>query len=99
MYVWMCEDRGFSVKRSLFTPLLLVALSMSSAWSQESNPAPHTHAENEASPQQDASMAGMNMHMEEPSGPQLPSPHSGSGTAWQPASVPAYEWMWMRGGW
>jgi hypothetical protein len=28
-----------------------------------------------------------------------PSPHAGSGTAWQPVSVPAYEWMWMRGGW
>ena len=23
----------------------------------------------------------------------LPSPHEGSGTAWQPASVPAHEWM------
>ncbi len=29
----------------------------------------------------------------------LPSPHHASGTSWQPASVPAYEWMWMRGGW
>jgi len=50
---------------------------MSSAWAQEGNPAPHTHAENEASPQQDSSMAGMNMHREESSGPQLPSPHAG----------------------
>jgi hypothetical protein len=30
---------------------------------------------------------------------QLPSPHAGSGTGWQPASVPANEWMLMRGGW
>ena len=30
---------------------------------------------------------------------QLPSPHAGSGTGWQPASVPAHEWMRMRGGW
>ena len=30
---------------------------------------------------------------------QPPSPHEGSGTAWQPASVQGYEWMWMRGGW
>lgn len=30
---------------------------------------------------------------------QLPSPHAGSGTGWQPASVPAYEWMRMRGDW
>ena len=29
----------------------------------------------------------------------MPSPHAGSGTGWQPASVPANEWMWMRGGW
>jgi len=30
---------------------------------------------------------------------QLPSPHAGSGTAWEPASVPMHEWMLMRGGW
>ena len=41
---------------------------------------------------------GMNMEMQE-SGFQLPSPHEGSGTAWQPASVTGHEWMWMRGGW
>ncbi len=46
---------------------------------------------------QDASM--MHMHMEEHTSSSLPSPHWGSGTSWQPASVPAYEWMWMRGGW
>jgi hypothetical protein len=46
---------------------------------------------------QDTSMAGM--HMDERTGAQSPSPHAGSGTGWQPASVPAYEWMWMRGGW
>jgi hypothetical protein len=44
-----------------------------------------------------ATMAGMNM--EEPAASSMPSPHVGSGTGWQPASVPAYEWMWMRGGW
>ncbi len=30
---------------------------------------------------------------------QLPSPHEGSGTGWQPASVTGNEWMWMRGRW
>ncbi len=40
-------------------------------------------------------MDGMQM----PAQPSLPSPHAGSGTSWQPASVPAYEWMLMRGGW
>ena len=29
----------------------------------------------------------------------LPSPHAGSGTAWQPVSVPGYTWMISRGGW
>jgi hypothetical protein len=41
-------------------------------------------------------MGGMNMEHEDTS---LPSPHAGSGTAWQPASVPGHEWMLMRGGW
>jgi hypothetical protein len=39
----------------------------------------------------------MNMDMDSPSS--MPSPHAGSGTSWQPASVPAAEWMLMRGGW
>jgi hypothetical protein len=39
------------------------------------------------------------MHMEEDEHRQLPSPHAGSGTGWQPGSVPANEWMVMRGGW
>lgn len=39
-------------------------------------------------------MAGMSREE-----PKLPSPHSGSGTSWQPASVEAPEWMWMHGGW
>ncbi len=39
------------------------------------------------------------MHMETEKDSALPSPHAGSGTSWQPASVPANEWMWMRGGW
>lgn len=29
----------------------------------------------------------------------LPSPHAGSGTGWQPASVPTHLWMTSRGGW
>lgn len=31
--------------------------------------------------------------------PESPSPHDASGTSWEPASVPSYEWMWMVGGW
>jgi hypothetical protein len=42
-------------------------------------------------------MPGMQMSM---SGPDwLPSPHAGSGTSWQPASVPGNEWMRSRGQW
>ena len=51
---------------------------------------------------QDTSMSGMQMSamdMKEHAAAQLPSPHDGSGTAWEPASVPAHEWMLMRGGW
>lgn len=42
----------------------------------------------------DAAMSGM--HMEERAA-QLPSPHAGSGTGWQPASVREPEWMLTRG--
>ena len=50
-------------------------------------------------------MQGMNipmkmpMPMEDHEASQMPSPHAGSGTAWEPASVPAHEWMGMHGGW
>jgi len=70
--------------------LFLFALSLASAAAQESTL---------LLPQQDTSMAGMHMDMEEQKGSPLPSPHAGSGTGWQPSSVPANEWMWMRGGW
>jgi hypothetical protein len=48
---------------------------------------------------QDVSMGTMQMPMEDASASQLPSPHAGSGTGWQPSSVPDHEWMLMRGGW
>jgi len=44
-----------------------------------------------------SNMSGMHMSNETSS---LPSPHDGSGTGWQPASVPAHEWMTNLGrGW
>ncbi len=67
--------------------LMFIALARISAMAQE----------------QGASMPGMQMPgmdmNESMSSPQLPSPHEGSGTSWQPASVTGHEWMWMRGGW
>lgn len=93
------HDYGFV--RMTLAGLFLLAFFLEPAPAQQSNPTgpPHAHAESEASSQQDTSMAGMHMPMEEQKALQLPSPHEGSGTAWQPASVPAHEWMWMRGGW
>jgi hypothetical protein len=44
-------------------------------------------------------MGGMPMPVEDHAAVQLPSPHAGSGTAWEPVSVPGHEWMLMRGGW
>jgi hypothetical protein len=42
----------------------------------------------------------MDMHGMQMAGPSsVPSPHEGSGTAWEPASVPAHQWMLMHGGW
>jgi hypothetical protein len=95
------KQRGIRVSRA-YIFLLLAAVAAASA--QESSPgaAPQRHAENQAAPPQDSSMAGMNMSMnmgKQESGFQLPSPHEGSGTGWQPASVLGHEWMWMRGGW
>ncbi len=43
------------------------------------------------------SMPGMHMPADTPAW--LPSPHAGSGTAWEPASVPAHLWMTRRGQW
>lgn len=44
-----------------------------------------------------ADMPGMQMSMTTPDW--MPSPHAGSGTAWEPASVPGHTWMTTRGGW
>ena len=94
------------MKKMRFAALLVPALWLATAAAQEGNPAappPHAHAGDQARPQdtsqQDTSMAGMKMDIEEHEGFQLPSPHEGSGTAWQPGSVRGYEWMWMSGGW
>lgn len=42
-------------------------------------------------------MPGMDMSAS--AGDWTPSPHAGSGTSWQPASVPGYFWMTSRGHW
>jgi len=83
------------MKTELFRALILFTLSLVPAWAQDSPPPPpHAPA---AAQTQEISMPGM--RMEESTGLQLPSPHAGSGTGWQPASVSANEWMWMHSGW
>jgi hypothetical protein len=42
---------------------------------------------------------GSAMQMDTASAPYLPAAHSGSGTGWQPASVPARIWMTSHSGW
>jgi hypothetical protein len=82
------------VKTIFFCLILLATLSPLST-AQEA----HEHPSGVAAtfnPDHD-SMSGM--HMDMPENSALPSPHAGSGTAWQPASVPAHEWMFMHGGW
>jgi hypothetical protein len=90
---------------------LFLVWSLAPASGQESSAAdpPRAQDEKQKAAQADQSrpgtsmagmqMPGMNMPMENQGGFQLPSPHEGSGTAWQPASVMAPEWMWMSGGW
>jgi hypothetical protein len=90
---------SFLVKATRAGAMFLVVLSPMLASAQENKAAPPRQ-------EQDTSMAGMNspgmnmpgMNMDQ-NASHLPSPHAGSGTGWQPFSVPAYEWMWMRSGW
>jgi len=91
------------VKIGLSGGVILFVLSAVWACAQQSpTPSPCEHPSREhPSQEQDTSMAGMQMPMpmDEQNVFQLPSPHEGSGTAWQPASVQAPAWMWMSGGW
>jgi hypothetical protein len=72
--------------------VIVICLALSAASAQE---VPHSHDMGQGMPQHDMA----DMKMEEHAPGELPSPHEGSGTSWQPASVTGHEWMWMRGGW
>jgi len=61
---------------------------------QNQNSSSQNHQDMEQHPR---AMSGM--QMQQSVSFQLPSPHEGSGTSWQPASVTGHEWMWMGGGW
>ncbi len=83
------------MRAKMFAVVFLTAVSMPLADAQDSNTAALALQDSS----QDTSMAGMQMQMGEPADSTLPSPHAGSGTGWQPASVPANEWMRTRAGW
>jgi hypothetical protein len=95
--------------RTICLVWFLAAISMAAAQNKSTSqssgePAQQPHSE-KAPPTTASSqdpMAGMDMsgmNMEEQKASPLPSPHSGSGTGWEPASLPSHEWMLMRGGW
>ena len=95
----MIRNRYALVRGTTFSVLCLLAFFMAPVSAQQGSPSGPRDAENSAAPQQDTSMAGCTCPWTEQNGFQMPSPHEGSGTAWQPASVQGHEWMWMRGGW
>lgn len=77
--------------RAVLSYFWIIGLFASLSTAQESD---HTMAGHDQSSQD---MPGMDMSAEVPDW--LPSAHAGSGTAWQPASVPGHAWMISRGGW
>jgi hypothetical protein len=85
------------MRRVLFAALLLAEV----ASAQEIRSVASQEGGAEQTQRQDTSMAGMHMDkpMDMPMNSGMPSPHEGSGTSWQPASVTGHEWMWMRDGW
>ncbi|MFZ1006048.1 MAG: hypothetical protein WAN65_04380 [Candidatus Sulfotelmatobacter sp.] len=80
----LVTNSGF---HSIFMSLLIVALAM-----------PIASAQDDSMHDMHGGMQ-MGMQMEVEAVSQLPSPHAGSGTGWEPASAPGREWMWMPGGW
>ena len=81
--------------RAAFFFLLMISLLPGAGRAQDRNATmPGNHP---AHDMQD--MPGMNMKMPMAGPDWMPSPHAGSGTAWQPASVPGYFWMTSREQW
>ncbi len=72
--------------RSALIPIIMISILAASATP--------TRAQQSSAP--GINMDEMPMPTEENEDPNLPSPHDGSGTAWEPASVPEHDWMLMR---
>jgi hypothetical protein len=80
--------------RAVLSYLWLIGLLAGLSLAQESdhNMAGHDHSGHDMQ-----NMPGMDMSAGAPNW--MPSMHAGSGTAWEPASVPGQQWMTLRGGW
>lgn len=77
--------------RAVLSYFWIIGIFASLSAAQESD---HTMAGHGLSSQD---MPGMDMSAPAPDW--MPSIHAGSGTAWEPASVPGHMWMTSRGGW
>jgi hypothetical protein len=82
--------------RGVLPGFLVVAMMAVFSVAQDTGVAMDASGQN-GSDQQMQNMPGMNTGTQSLSF--LPSPHASSGTGWQPASVPAHQWMTKAGGW
>jgi hypothetical protein len=89
--VAVCEKRKYLkrfVTGACWFWMIVAACSAAQDQNQDMAGMHHEHH-----PGMDASMPAMDMSTD------LPSPHAGSGTSWEPASVPAHMWMTSPAGW
>jgi hypothetical protein len=80
--------------RAVLWCFVAVGLTAGSDMAQQTSPPMSGHEHASAATQ---TMPGMDMSAE--TSDSLPSPHAGSGTAWETASAPAHMWMTSRGKW
>src|SRR5437016_1538104 len=81
--------------RAAFFSLLMLSLLLGAGSAQDrSATTPGNHSAHDMQ-----NMPDMDMKMSMAGPDWMPSPHAGSGTAWQPASVPGYFWMASRKQW
>jgi len=80
--------------RAVLSRFWVVALLVGLSLAQESD---HSMAGHDHPDHAMQDMPGMDMSAGAPDW--MPSMHAGSGTAWEPASVPGHVWMTSRGGW
>src|SRR5215831_7264232 len=80
----------------IYSFLFVLALAASAQDTSSTRTTPQTRADQQPTGHEMPGMPGMQMNM--PPSP-VPSPHSGSGTAWEPVSTPEHMWMTRAGQW